>query len=53
MPFEPSRAHVRDTGTVDPPRGLRPKAAWSSRLVRGVASRSSLGEVREGLAPSG
>ena len=50
MPFEPSRAHVRDTGTVDPPRGLRPKAAWSSRLVRGVALRLALRELREELA---
>ncbi|HVW34033.1 MAG TPA: hypothetical protein VHL53_15970 [Acidimicrobiia bacterium] len=38
-------AHVRDTGTVDPPPDRGPRVAWSSRLVRGVASRSVLREA--------
>jgi hypothetical protein len=28
-------SHVRDIGTVDPPRGRGPRVAWSSRLVGG------------------
>jgi hypothetical protein len=35
--------HVRDTDGVEPLRGRGPRVALSSRLVRGVASKSSLG----------
>ena len=40
---EPS--HVRDTDGVEPLRGRGPRVALSSRLVRGVASKSSLGRL--------